>query len=1399
MDEPKHGHLVIISRSGADGKSKETCDIRIQLEAVSKEHCVIQIAGGKPELINLSENLTYVNNVAVPMGHRRVLGSGDTLTVGGRSLRYEQPRQRPAQSPHNLMATPKTLLATVPRTAPAAGRVVRLDSLRRTTTSPLTGPITAPETDVARRRMGRPALLRREVVRSALSVGGIRKRDPETARKFKRWEEHYSVSGDVSDILDESPPPGVLSSADSSIVGNGVEKDPFSAEAPATVSSFRHMEESVRRGWRSEGEKLQSEVAQIMGEISDMAQGSRRRAHTPLESSATPLLDDKPEAGRGRRRRSSSLPSTLASKYPPLIPQLAPTMPLSKAPIGSRTDSLVYGSEEETSRSTVGVSPTSSYSQSPTLQKRRSQTPAPQKRKEAARPFSSLPRQPRRTEPPLPSRVQRRNEPLSPSRIPRLNSPLRRTVSTGGTAQRSQPSSPTFITTQGSPMNSQTTPGGESSDEVPTETEMDTESEAEEPPVPVRMQTPCNNKRKRALLSQQSSTARKSVRFGPPLSPEVFESGAPPSTPLRRGTPMQIQRVSSILRMSGGHMPLMVQPEALQSLLQPRAPRRPAVFDLLARITSESASESKRQTQQPGPSTLANSSLLVDQFFDMDRASSERESVAVTASAMALPVVESTESPTASPMTRAIVSALNAAQAKETVQDTITPQRLVEPPEEDMPQTARPQLDIMDIESPSQLGSPADRRSRRRRSLSREQRRATLGAVASLDSQSPSSASPSLLVRTRAAGGDLTPSRLFQNTTPQRARDRHHRRRTAPPAVANGGFGEFGPSIAEMAAALGEDFPVALGPAHSASPSKAEKSERSEEEEEEEEPAEEPGDESKSDIEPASPSPVPLLPVSAEEPLGLADAMHLLEVGAAGSSDGSEDENGREVAMSHANASDALLREQAELQARIGGSADSSLLLQLESPEREEEEGQRQKRRQTTNFEHLRTAVGDVSDESDMAAEEILARRQRLRRQQERRRRRQTVAELKRRRSSWRGWNTAQQQLSSPPQSPEHVPSHESAGDLASRGKEQGGNPADLACSTPAPPKFGTFASQTMYPPAAWNRSSSSAFERNSEPPVSQGGRELPKRRRLTQRPDEQQFAYPPRPEPIDAGWEHVDASEIEQGDPEETSTPSEQGQELSQQVELHAVSQSPDADVTQTPEPPSRRPADEDAADNPLAATQPEEPHAAENGSQAQEPVSKLGHADGQRHRAKSGGRTPLESSGRTASRSSGRTASRSSGRTASRSSGRTTPGSRELSALSLPDIADTDRVVVGGHSLRRQADQAVKGVKDAKVPAVKDIKAPAAKDIKTPAAKDIKTPAENPRKTRPKPAASAVDVVSPMRTRSSGRKRPGGSEPSKPPAKRGRGRPAKSRSKPQVLASPPATRAASRRTKKP
>ncbi|KAJ2342420.1 antigen identified by monoclonal antibody Ki-67, partial [Coemansia sp. RSA 2618] len=253
-------------------------------------------------------------------------------------------------------------------------------------------------------------------------------------------------------------------------------------------------------------------------------------------------------------------------------------------------------------------------------------------------------------------------------------SPLKRTVSNGGPL-----------------LHTPTDTGGDSSDEVPTEPEPESESEQE--PDPVRAQPVQHVQRtpsiRRILMTDMSSAARKSVRFGPPLSPEVFDTQAPPSTPLRRGTPMQMARVSSILRQSSERL-----------------------------LSAESA--------LPVPASNDNSKVETDEEDE------EKE-------------------------------------------------KIHEP--------------IKEIESPVALGSPEDRRNRRRRSL-RAVRRATLEPRAL-----ETSPSPSLVVRTRAAANDLTPSRLFQADA-STAQSRTERRRTAPESLSA--------TLAEMAAALGEDVPAAF-------------------------------------------------------------------------------------------------------------------------------------------------------------------------------------------------------------------------------------------------------------------------------------------------------------------------------------------------------------------------------------------------------------------------------------------------------------------------------------------------------------------------------------------------------------------------------------------------------------
>ncbi|KAJ2151461.1 antigen identified by monoclonal antibody Ki-67 [Coemansia sp. RSA 637] len=548
-------------------------------------------------------------------------------------------------------------------------------------------------------------------------------------------------------------------------------------------------------------------------------------------------------------------------------------------------------------------------------------------------------------------------------------SPLRRTVSNGG------------------PMLLQTPEGDGSSDEVPTEPESEPEPEAP----PSLMQQPRTPIARRVIMSDILSAARKSVRFGPPLRPELFDALAPPASPLRRGTPLQMARASSILRQSAEQM------------------------DLESALPLSAESEEDAEAREP----------------------------------------------------------------------------------------------IREIESPVALGSPEDRRSRRRRSL-RAVRRATLQPRAA-------DTSPMIKARTRDTH-DLTPSRLFKSD----AATRKERRRTAPESLST-----TMAEMAEMAAALGEDVPAAFKkpekPAPLATPEQAAKKD-----EKEEEPVPKPVIVEQPDTEKQL--------ITTEQPLGLADAMHMLE--------NMPPTNSSEISPPIISQfTDQLLREQAELQARFG-------LVSVVEP-------LRQRRRQTTNFEHLREPSGIITESSELKTEtsginiepsEIEteagsgpgAHHERLRRQQERRRRRQTIAALKQRRSSWRGWtHGANELLSSPPQSP---PSHMPA------------SPASpLSAPTTAETAVGTPSSllsaslTEMYPPPAWNRAAESrSFERSQPTTSSEPDRMLPTRRRLSV------HAYPPRPTPIDADWELVNAEPSVVSAREPSEPPAEELH--SQNIDLHAT-----------------------------------------------------------------------------------------------------------------------------------------------------------------------------------------------------------------------------------------------------
>ncbi|KAJ2341385.1 hypothetical protein GGF43_006184 [Coemansia sp. RSA 2618] len=236
-----------------------------------------------------------------------------------------------------------------------------------------------------------------------------------------------------------------------------------------------------------------------------------------------------------------------------------------------------------------------------------------------------------------------------------------------------------------------------------------------------------------------------------------------------------------------------------------------------------------------------------------------------------------------------------------------------------------------------------------------------------------------------------------------------------------------------------------------------------------------------------------------------------------------------------------LLREQAELQARFG-------LVSVDVGPRQRAAAER---RQTTTLEHLRAVAELESDDEAEVMPEVGTHRERLRRQQERKRRRQTIAALKQRRSSWRGWTASVPELlSSPPQSPTgHMPASPSPVPTT----------ADTAVNSADAPSFSLLpicpaSASAMYPPPAWNHAADSkSFDRSQPTTSSSPDRMLPTRRRLT----DTNHAYPPRPLPIDAGWELVDNRDMPDK-PDHDTFESDVGQpssELhSQSVDLHAV-----------------------------------------------------------------------------------------------------------------------------------------------------------------------------------------------------------------------------------------------------
>ncbi|KAJ2295955.1 antigen identified by monoclonal antibody Ki-67, partial [Coemansia sp. RSA 2706] len=225
MLEPKYGRLVIISRSGADGKAfpmhhsqvligrKETCDIRMQRPQVSKEHCVIRAVGSRLLLKSLGDNGTAVNNTELPVGQQRQLHPGDVITIVGRSLRYEQPR-------------PSANAQTPPP------QQQRLASLHRQTQSEI---------------IRRPPIARAPA--AALLSARRQPRDPAVARKFQRWNQHYDddddpfATGDSSNAFQR-----MAASVRQFNHSSGAEPDPAEPDPAALLPSGSPLRRTLSTG-----------------------------------------------------------------------------------------------------------------------------------------------------------------------------------------------------------------------------------------------------------------------------------------------------------------------------------------------------------------------------------------------------------------------------------------------------------------------------------------------------------------------------------------------------------------------------------------------------------------------------------------------------------------------------------------------------------------------------------------------------------------------------------------------------------------------------------------------------------------------------------------------------------------------------------------------------------------------------------------------------------------------------------------------------------------------------------------------------------------------------------------------------------------------------------------------
>ncbi|KAE8738164.1 hypothetical protein FOCC_FOCC016362 [Frankliniella occidentalis] len=102
-----HGYITILKKNGADGQQipvkqsvkigrSSHCDVRILVQSVSEQHCLVLVEDGQRALIqNLSStSQTLVNNVSIGK-ERHPLQHGDIVSVGERSFRWQYAESNP--------------------------------------------------------------------------------------------------------------------------------------------------------------------------------------------------------------------------------------------------------------------------------------------------------------------------------------------------------------------------------------------------------------------------------------------------------------------------------------------------------------------------------------------------------------------------------------------------------------------------------------------------------------------------------------------------------------------------------------------------------------------------------------------------------------------------------------------------------------------------------------------------------------------------------------------------------------------------------------------------------------------------------------------------------------------------------------------------------------------------------------------------------------------------------------------------------------------------------------------------------------------------------------------------------------------------------------------------------